>query len=103
MQLSLAPILNAPVSANTNAYTSSFSQQVDAQLNDGASPLFVASQNGHLDIAKFLLLRGAHVNLQKHDGATSLHIAAEKGHKVRDLGFADWGLPGDPSLLGSRV
>ena len=35
-----------------------------SRLQDGASPLLIASQNGHLSIAKLLLGCGANPNLQ---------------------------------------
>lgn len=31
-------------------------------LKDGATPLFVASQNGHLPLVRFLIAKGANVN-----------------------------------------
>ena len=32
---------------------------------DGATPLFIASQNGHSQVAEILLSKGANVNLPK--------------------------------------
>ena len=49
-------------------------------MNSGATPLYVAAQNGHLDIVKALLEAGADRNQAMNSGATPLFIAAEKGH-----------------------
>ncbi|KAJ7759534.1 ankyrin repeat-containing domain protein [Mycena metata] len=42
--------------------------------------LSVASQNGQLDVVKFLIERGADVNASNKDGYTSLYLASERGH-----------------------
>lgn len=50
---------------------------------EGVSALYLASENGHTATVKFLIERGAQVDLNcpghNHQG-TSLHAAAEKGH-----------------------
>ncbi|KAJ7759531.1 ankyrin repeat-containing domain protein [Mycena metata] len=46
-----------------------------ANVND----LFVASQNGHLDVVKFLIEHGADVNAENEDGCTSLYLASRNG------------------------
>ncbi|KAJ7759528.1 ankyrin repeat-containing domain protein [Mycena metata] len=47
-----------------------------ANVND----LFVASQNGHLDVVKFLIEHGADVNAENENGYTSLYLASQNGH-----------------------
>ncbi len=42
--------------------------------------LFCACLKGHLRLAKFLLDRGARVDLRTCWGATPIHAASEKGH-----------------------
>ena len=42
--------------------------------------LFCVCLKGHLRLAKFLLDRGARVDLQTCWGATPIHAASEKGH-----------------------
>lgn len=47
----------------------------------GASPLYLACQEGHLHLAQFLVKDcGADVRLRALDGMSSLHAAAARGH-----------------------
>ena len=47
----------------------------------GVTPLYIACQNGHVDVANFLVQEGgAEVNQAKTDGATPLHVARLNGH-----------------------
>lgn len=52
----------------------------DVPRNDGATPLWIASQMGHDHIVKILLQNGAHVDAVRNDGATPLFKASHKGH-----------------------
>lgn len=52
---------------------------VNVQDNAGATPLFIASQEGHIEIVKTLLNAGANLELSG-DGVTPLIIAADQGH-----------------------
>ena len=49
-------------------------------MNDGATPLFVAAQQGHDAVVRALLDAGADKDLADNDGATPLFVAAENGH-----------------------
>lgn len=49
-------------------------------FQDKATPLFIASQNGHLDIIELLLNSGAYHDAARTDGASPLWIAAQMGH-----------------------
>jgi ankyrin repeat protein len=42
---------------------------------------YIASRNGHIDVAKFLLEKGADINCRGFFGAPGLHWAAINGHK----------------------
>jgi hypothetical protein len=53
---------------------------VDQANNNGATPLFIAAQNGHLEVVEVLLEQRANVNQAKNVGATPLYIAAQNGH-----------------------
>ena len=46
----------------------------------GATPLFIAAQNGHLDVVRHLVEVGADKDKARDTGATPLFIAAEKSH-----------------------
>lgn len=49
-------------------------------LQDRASPVFIAAQNGHRTILLMLLAAGAHPDSKRNDGATPLWIASQMGH-----------------------
>ncbi len=46
---------------------------------DSKTPLYIAAQQGHLDVVLALLEKGAEVNQARKGGATPLFIAAQKG------------------------
>jgi len=48
--------------------------------DDGVTPLYAASKNGHLDVARLLVEAGADIDKAKDNGYTSLHIASLWGH-----------------------
>jgi len=47
----------------------------------GQTPLFKASEKGHLTIVKLLLKNGANLNVKDKDGATPLHVASYYGNQ----------------------
>ena len=38
---------------------------IHAQMVDGATPLFITAQNGHNELLKFLLKKGAEVDIKR--------------------------------------
>ena len=51
------------------------------QLEDGGTPLYMASQSGYTDIVRLLIQANANPNLQLlSDGSSALHIASQRGH-----------------------
>ena len=54
----------------------------DLAKNDGATPLFVACQLGHVDIARMLIEKGADGGQARNDGVSPLFMACQNGHRV---------------------
>ncbi len=54
---------------------------VNKAMNNGATPLYIVSQNGHLPIVERLLaVPGIDVNKAMNNGATPLFVASQNGH-----------------------
>jgi hypothetical protein len=66
---------NAPI----NNCTSFTNAGIDAQDSSGCTPLLIAAQYGHPDLAAFLIQRGANPNNVDSSRDTALHWAAYKG------------------------
>src|SRR6266852_5059875 len=57
------------------------SQDVHSRrFHDDATPLYLASQGGHMEVAQMLIERGADVSAQNGNGNTPLHRASLCGH-----------------------
>ncbi len=52
---------------------------VNARKDNGATPLWIAAQNGHLEVLKMLLDKGANLNVDAQ-GLTPLRVAEKRGH-----------------------
>ena len=53
---------------------------VNVKGDNGVTSLILASQQGKLDVVKYLLNKEAHVNDAMTDGRTALHMACKNGH-----------------------
>ena len=92
-----------------------------ANINDpvnGNKPIHIASQNGHMEVVKFLIETGADINLKNGKGNTAIHMAVgydyyhiaklllDKGadpNATNDAGFlAIRGLEGDKSMAFAK-
>ena len=57
------------------------------QENTGASALYIASLNGHIEVVRELIAKGAQIDMQHNSGASALSLASQNGHieVVREL------------------
>jgi ankyrin repeat protein len=54
---------------------------VNARNTDGKTSLYIASQNGHVEVFQELVQNDkVKVNAQRTHGATALHMASQNGH-----------------------
>jgi ankyrin repeat protein len=51
-------------------------------MANGATPLYVASENGHEGIVSVLLNNDADVNICRSKGSTPLFVACMEGHEL---------------------
>ena len=52
----------------------------EIEENSGATALMIAAQRGFKDIVKYLLIKGADMNMKAKNGDTALSLAEEHGH-----------------------
>ena len=53
---------------------------LDERNERGSTPLLIASYNGHLNIVKFLMEKGADKDIRNNRGSSALNLAAYGGH-----------------------
>jgi ankyrin repeat protein len=58
-----------------------FWADVDHAMRDGATPLLIASESGHLDVVRYLVRLGADVNKANNEDITPLMAASVRKHK----------------------
>jgi ankyrin repeat protein len=54
---------------------------VNLPTNDGWTPLHKAAANGHIEMVKLLLAKGAYRSSEYQDGTTPLQLATKNKHK----------------------
>lgn len=65
---------------------------VNAQTKNGATPLYLACQEGHLEATQYLVQEcHADPHACAHDGMTPLHAAAQMGHSAVIAWLVSWG------------
>ena len=53
---------------------------VNVQSQNGFTPLYMAAQENHDEVVRFLLASGANQSLATEDGFTPLAVALQQGH-----------------------
>ena len=79
----IMPIHLAAASGNTYAVEQSLAKGVDVDVVGNVTPLFMACQEGHIDIVELLIKNNANVNYQDQDPkkmCSPLHMAALNEH-----------------------
>ncbi len=76
---------------------------VDHQMGNGATPLYVAAKEGHTSVAKKLLAARCNVHLQTKNGRTALQVAQLHGHAGITTLILSRGEQQDTPLLGRLV
>lgn len=64
-------------------FSKKFFSVVNVQTKIGATPLYLACQEGHLEAVQYLVKDcGADPTIRSNDGMTPLHAAAQMGHNT---------------------
>lgn len=73
----------AVIDGDLQAVRKMIQQGCDVNMRDefGRSPIFTASQFGHVSIVELLIEKGANTFARDDDGWTVLHVAASSGYK----------------------
>jgi len=75
----------------------------DIKMADGATPLFDASMNGHINVLKWLLEKGAKPNNALPDGTTALHLAVARKQTEASKTLIDSGADVNATITRGRT
>ena len=70
-------------------------------LDDASTPLHLTSREGHVEVARMLVERGADVSAQAEDGSTPLHSASCRNHVEVARMLVEHGADGQPMRADS--
>ncbi|XP_073765816.1 espin isoform X9 [Danio rerio] len=84
IQLQLMALVKHREDAGKRFPASAFvTRVVNFQTKNGATPLYLACQEGHLEVVQYLVKDcGAEPSIRANDGMTPLHAAAQMGHNT---------------------
>jgi len=54
---------------------------INKETDNGATPLYIACEKGHITVVKYLVERGADISRVNNKGETPLFVADKNGHK----------------------
>ena len=75
------PLMRAACTGNVYALRALLQSNIDPdEAIDGATALYMASQNGHYQCVDLLLQSKANLDVQTNEGRTALYIASQTGH-----------------------
>uniref|UniRef100_A0A8C7ZXR1 Ankyrin 1, erythrocytic b n=1 Tax=Oryzias sinensis TaxID=183150 RepID=A0A8C7ZXR1_9TELE len=77
----VAELVNYGANVNAQSHVTAMHSVIIMPKQKGFSPLYMAAQENHLEVVKFLLENGANQSLPTEDGFTPLAVALQQGHE----------------------
>lgn len=73
-------LMTASFNGDVEKVNTLLKEDVNWQDSNGVTALMLASREGHTELVRILLEKGAQVNMQKKFGTSALIIASKRGH-----------------------